>query len=183
VALRAAGVVGAGDPKALLAEAVAVLEAANAPLELARALAELGATHRRAGDRVLAREILRRALDLAQRCGATRTAAVVTAELGIAGARPRRRALSGRDALTPSELRVAQLAAAGHSNREIAQSLFVSLRTVEQHLTKAYAKLELSSRHQLGDALRSEGPPWRPPQAASQRIEPRLESARGSSVR
>jgi DNA-binding CsgD family transcriptional regulator len=72
-----------------------------------------------------------------------------------AGARPRRAALEGPDALTPSERRVARLAVEGLSNREIAQTLFVTTRTVELHLTHAYAKLGVRSRGDLPEALRS----------------------------
>jgi DNA-binding CsgD family transcriptional regulator len=75
------------------------------------------------------------------------------AELHAAGARPRRPALTGPDALTPTEHRVATLAAAGHSNRDIAQELFVSRRTVETHLTHAFQKLDISNREQLATRL------------------------------
>ena len=74
-------------------------------------------------------------------------------ELVVAGGRPRRDALRGRDALTPSELRVAQLAAAGQTNRQIAQALFVTQRTVENHLTSTYGEPGISSRPALGIAL------------------------------
>lgn len=75
-------------------------------------------------------------------------------ELLITGARPRRPALRGVEALTPSELRVAQMASGGATNRQIADALFVTLRTVEAHLSRAYVKLEISSRTQLRHALR-----------------------------
>jgi DNA-binding CsgD family transcriptional regulator len=65
--------------------------------------------------------------------------------------------MRGRDALTASELRVAKLAAEGATNREIAQALFVTLRTVETHLTHAYRKLDIGSRAQITDALEAEG--------------------------
>ena len=68
-------------------------------------------------------------------------------ELAAAGGRPRRVAMRGRDALTPSELRIARLAADGLSNPEIAQMLFITRRTVETHLTQTYRKLV------VGDAL------------------------------
>ena len=77
-------------------------------------------------------------------------------ELLAAAARPRRIALSGVDSLTGSEHRVAQMAAAGLANREIAQALFVTVRTVEMHLTHAYRKLDISSREELPALLRSE---------------------------
>jgi DNA-binding CsgD family transcriptional regulator len=74
----------------------------------------------------------------------------------LAGARPRRLALSGRDALTAGELRVVDLARQGMTNKQIAQALFVTQRTVEMHLTNAYQKLEISSRDQLASALRED---------------------------
>jgi DNA-binding NarL/FixJ family response regulator len=74
-------------------------------------------------------------------------------ELVVAGSRPRRDATRGRDALTPGELRVAQLAATGKTNRQIAQTLFVTQRTVENHLTSTYAKLGITSRGALAAAL------------------------------
>ena len=87
------------------------------------------------------------------RCGALRLAGRAREELVAAGARPRRAALSGRDALTPSERRVAQLAADGMTNREIAQALFVTEKTVETHLGRAFMKLGVRSRKQLAQAL------------------------------
>ena len=159
IALRAAGLVAGGDRGLeLLTEAVAVLRPSPAPLELARALIDLGAAHRRAGSRAVARDLLREGLDIAHGLGSAELAARARAELVIAGGRPRRDAVRGRDALTPSELRVAQLAAAGQTNRQIAQTLFVTLRTVENHLTSSYAKLGISSRPQLAAALAADRP-------------------------
>jgi len=154
VALRAAGL--AEDGKRgieLLRQAVRVLEASAARLEHARAMADLGAALRRAGRRVESREILRPALDLAHRCGALALTSRTRTELIAAGGRPRRLVLSGLDSLTPSERRVAQLAAAGLPNREIAQNLFITARTVEGHLSHAYQKLDITSRDQLPAAL------------------------------
>jgi DNA-binding CsgD family transcriptional regulator len=136
-----------------LRDSVAVLRDSPAQLELARSLAELGAALRRGNQRGEAREQLREAAELAQRCGAERLEEKVHEELRIAGARPRRRALSGADSLTPGERRVASAAAGGATNREIAQDLFVSLRTVEMHLTNAYRKLDISSRSELAGAI------------------------------
>jgi ATP/maltotriose-dependent transcriptional regulator MalT len=149
-ALRVAGVV-RGD-RELLAEAAATLAAAPASLERARALVDLGAAARRDRERIEAREHLREGLDRAHRLGGMALAARAREELRVAGARPRRDALRGRDALTPSELRVARLAAEGQSNRQIAQALFVTMRTVELHLTSTYAKLG-TTRDGLAAAL------------------------------
>jgi DNA-binding CsgD family transcriptional regulator/tetratricopeptide (TPR) repeat protein len=154
VALRAAGVTDrTGRGTELLTEAVAVLRRSPARLELARALLDLGAAHRRAGMRGHARELLRESLDLAHALGGLALADRARRELVTAGSRPRRDAMRGRDALTPSELRVAQLAAGGQTNRQIAQALFVTQRTVENHLTSTYGKLGISSRPELAAAL------------------------------
>lgn len=153
-ALRALGLLRGGEAGiATLRESVEVLRDAPTRLEPARSLAELGAALRRDGQRTEAREHLREAADLAQRCGAERLEGRLDEELRIAGARRRRQAFSGADSLTPSERRVAAAAAGGSTNREIAQELFVSLRTVEMHLTNAYRKLDISSRSELATAI------------------------------
>jgi DNA-binding CsgD family transcriptional regulator len=130
-----------------------VLDGSAARLEHARAITDLGAALRRAGQRAESREILRPALDVAHRCGSLTLTERTRTELIAAGARPRRLVLSGLDSLTPSERRVAQLAATGLSNREIAQNLFITARTVEGHLTHAYHKLAITSREQLPASL------------------------------
>ena len=153
-ALRTAGIVARGpDAIELLRQAAEAVEHSPARYERARSLTEYGAALRRAGDRRESREQLRAALELADRCGARRTAARAREELLATGARPRRTALSGAEALTPSERRVCRLAADGLTNREIAQALFVTTRTVEGHLTQAYTKLDITRREQLADAL------------------------------
>ena len=158
IALRAAGLAEEGSRGIeLLRQAARVLEGSAARLEHARALADLGAALRRAGRRTESRETLRPALDLAHRCGALALTERARAELIAAGGRPRRPVLSGLDSLTPSERRVAQLAAAGLSNRDIAQDLFITARTVEGHLTHAYHKLAITSREQLPAALTPPG--------------------------
>jgi len=129
------------------------VDTSPARYERARSLTEYGAALRRAGRRREAREPLREALELADRCGALRTARRAREELLATGARPRRAARSGADSLTPSERRVCRLATEGLSNREIAQALFVTVRTVEGHLTQAYMKLDIASREQLAAAL------------------------------
>jgi DNA-binding CsgD family transcriptional regulator len=137
-------------------EAVRVLESSQAALDRARALIDLGATLRRATRRRDAREPLRLGLDLAGRCGARALAQRAREELVAVGARPRRDAATGRDALTVRETQVAGLAAQGMSNREIAEALFVTVKTVEWHLKHAYRKLGVSSRRELGAALLSD---------------------------
>ena len=144
---------GAPSPLADLEAAVAAAKRSPLPLAQATALAELGAALRRAGRRADARTPLREARDLAHRCGATALEAWVHEELVVAGARPQRLAFSGVDALTASERRVAELAARGLRNREIAEALFVSLKTVEVHLGRVYTKLGIKGRSQLPDAL------------------------------
>ena len=136
-----------------LREAVEILEHSPAKLAHARALLELGAALRRRNKRAEAREPLRQALELATECGAEGVAATAREELVAAGAKPRKGAFGGADALTPSELRVARLAVDGKTNREIAQSLFVTPKTVEVHLSSVYRKLGIGSRTQLADAL------------------------------
>jgi DNA-binding CsgD family transcriptional regulator len=153
-ALRAAGVIDGGTRGlARLGDAVEVLSGSPAKLEHAKARTELGAALRRVGQRAQAREHLRRAVELANICGAMPLAARAETELLATGARPRRVALSGVESLTPSERRVAELAAQGPTNREIAQTLFVTQRTVEVHLTSVFRKLDISSRSQLAAAL------------------------------
>lgn len=144
-------------PIPLLEEAVGVLEDAPAVLDHAEAQLQLGAALRRANRPAAAREPLRRALALAWERKASSLVAQAEDELRAAGARPRRRALTGLDALTASELRVAKLAADGHGNREIAQMLFVTQKTVEDHLGHAYAKLGIPGRLMLPIALRAPG--------------------------
>jgi DNA-binding CsgD family transcriptional regulator len=154
VALRAAGVVAGGDRGAsLLREAIDALERGDARLERARALADLGAMLRRRNRRTEARELLREALDAAHRAGARPLAEYAETELRATGARPRRVVLRGLDSLTASERRVAELASQGLTNREIAQMLFITARTVEGHLTSVFRKLQLDSRNGLSAVL------------------------------
>lgn len=141
------------DALARLEEATELLDGSTARLEQAKALTALGRTLRAARRPSDAREPLQRAVELAEACGAGRIGEVARAELAASGARPRRTALSGVAALTPSEERVARLAADGMTNREVAQQLFVTPKTVEVHLSNAYRKLEIRSRRQLATAL------------------------------
>jgi DNA-binding CsgD family transcriptional regulator len=155
-ALRHAGLVHGGNHGLeLLAEAAEVLEGSSAVVARAWALIDLGAALRRAGRRSEAVDLLRSGMDLAHQCGADPLAARARQELVAAGARPRRRAITGVESLTASERRICQLAVQGMTNREIAQALFVTLRTVEVHLTHAYQKLQIASREELPRSLLS----------------------------
>lgn len=132
---------------------VSLLDSTPARYELALALADLGVHLRRTGRRGNARAPLRRALDLAQRTGATSLAEQARRELLATGARPRRTALTGPDALTSTERQVAGPAASGLSNRQIAQHLFISQATVETHLRHAFRKLGITARAGLPTRL------------------------------
>jgi DNA-binding CsgD family transcriptional regulator len=129
-----------------------------APAHLHRAAlyADLGdwrPTFRAAGQRRAAREQLLQGLALASRCGARALERRARVELGAIGIRPRTTDRTGTDSLTPSERRVVELAAEGGTNREIAQTLFVTEKTVETHLGRAFRKLDVTSRRQLPDVL------------------------------
>jgi DNA-binding CsgD family transcriptional regulator/tetratricopeptide (TPR) repeat protein len=153
-ALRVTGLIEGGQHGlGLLQEAVEVLANSPAKLEHAKARTDLGATLRRANRRLDAREQLRHALELATICGAVPLIRRAETELLATGARPRHISLRGVESLTPSERRVAQLAAEGPTNREIAQALFVTPKTVEVHLSSVYRKLGISSRWELPAAL------------------------------
>lgn len=149
-ALRAEGLVRGGEHGVeLLRQAVAELEGSDARLEHARALVDLGAALRRSGHRRDARDPLRQGRELAHGCGAIALAERAGDELRATGARPRRVMLTGVESLTASERRVAGLAAGGLSNPEIAQSLFVTRKTVESHMRSVFRKLDISSRTEL----------------------------------
>jgi tetratricopeptide (TPR) repeat protein len=136
-----------------LEESCAVLEPTDDGLEHAYSLTELGTALMRRGRREEALERLRWAMDVAHASGARTIEERARKELVAAGARPRRAALTGVEALTGSELQVARLAAEGLTNREIAQTLFVTTKTVEQHLSKAYGKLGIQGRSELPGKL------------------------------
>ncbi len=148
VALHAAGLAAGGaDGEALLERAAAAVDGTPFELEAARCLTDLGTVLRHRGAVGPARDRLRRGFELATRCGAGPLAERARSELVATGARPRRAAIRGADALTATESRICSLAAAGLSNREIAQELFLVVKTVEFHLTASYRKLGISSRN------------------------------------
>jgi DNA-binding CsgD family transcriptional regulator/tetratricopeptide (TPR) repeat protein len=154
VSLRTLGLVDRPSRReARLREAIDVLAASPARLEHARALVDLGAALRRRNERSQARELLREGVHLAVRSGAIPLVERANEELAATGARPRTLVLSGLDSLTASERRVAQLAAEELSNKEIAQALFVTVKTVEVHLSHVYRKLDIGSRRQLSAAF------------------------------
>jgi DNA-binding CsgD family transcriptional regulator len=146
------------DPVPALDEAVATLAKSPLRLEHARALHDLGAALRRAGRPGDARAPLRAALDRAQQAEAARLERLAREELAASGARPRRTALRGVDALTPSERRVADLVASGLTNREVAEALWVTRKTVEVHLARVYEKLGVKGRTELPAVLIPTGP-------------------------
>lgn len=160
IALRAHALVAPTPPGriARLREAVDVLANSPARLDHARALVDLGAALRRDQQRSAAREPLRLALDIALTSGADALAASAQEELAATGAKPRRARITGPTALTPSERRIARMAAKGMTNNQIAQDLFLVPRTVEMHLTSVYRKLSIDSRTQLPEALQAEPP-------------------------
>ncbi|GAA2653095.1 helix-turn-helix transcriptional regulator [Streptomyces lunalinharesii] len=141
----------------LLGEAVRELAASPARVEHSRAELALGRALLARGDRREAREHLRTAAGLAQRCGALALGQDARDALVAAGGRMRKLTASPLDLLTAMERRVASLAAGGAGNRSIAQSLYVSVRTVEMHLTSVYRKLGIAERAQLAMVLRSSG--------------------------
>lgn len=151
VALRASALAGASTGRvAGLTDAVAVLADSDLRTEEARARHELGVALLRQGHRRDGRAALTTALEVAVDCGADGVARAAADELAVAGVPAARLRF---DALTPSERRVAELAAGGGTNREIAQELFVTPKTVENHLTRVYAKLGVGSREALTAAL------------------------------
>jgi DNA-binding CsgD family transcriptional regulator/tetratricopeptide (TPR) repeat protein len=153
-ALRIAGLIDGGERGLeLLAGAVTQLRATPASLELAHALVDLGAALRRGARRSESRAPLEEGLKVALRCGALPLAERAGEEISAGGARPRSAPRGGGSTLTPSEQRVARMAADGLTNQEIAQALFVTGKTIEFHLRHVFQKLGISSRRQLRTAL------------------------------
>ena len=144
----------------LLAAASEELDQSPALLERAKAHLEFGAALRRAGKRTDSRRSLRLALDLADRCGAVPVAERAREEILANGGRPRRIRISGVEALTAGELRVARRAAQGRTNREIAQEMFVTTKAIEKHLASTYRKLEIEGRGELAELSASWAPIW-----------------------
>ena len=159
-ALAAQAVV--GDPTVRpcrLAAAAGLLAGEHAKDDRMAILLEHGDALRRAGQRAEARAVLRNALELAEEAGAELLATRARDALIAARDRIDRPASRGVAALTVSERKVAQLAAHGLSNRAIAGQLWVTVKTVELHLTSTYKKLDLRSRRELAKVLGADVPP------------------------
>jgi DNA-binding CsgD family transcriptional regulator len=154
VALRTQGVAEGGRVGIeRLRESLAVLETSSARLERGRTLVELGAALRSEDERGEARARLREGLEIAQRTGAQPLVRAAEGELAASGVRPRRLVLTGPESLSANERRVAAMAAEQMTDKDIAQALFVTTRTVEEHLESIYRKLGIGSRTELADAL------------------------------
>lgn len=154
VAHRALGIaIGGSAGIEHLRASVEVARRSPSRLEEARNLVVLGAALRRSGALVEARRVLGEGMDLAHRLGAGGLTRTAQDETRAAGGRPRRLATTGRDSLTPAEHRVVQLVIEGRSNRQVAESLFVTPKAVEYHLANAYRKLGIASRAELPNAL------------------------------
>jgi DNA-binding CsgD family transcriptional regulator len=147
---------GNGGP--MLDRAIASLRASAYRLELARALIDRARLLRRDGHRVQARSLFEEGMELAARCEAAPLVAAAREELVVLGARPRRAMSSGVEALTAAERRVADMAATGLANREIAQALFVTEKTIEAHLHRVFRKLGIRSRRELPGLIAEAGP-------------------------
>jgi len=136
-----------------LAEAVCVLDGSDSRLAWAEALIQTGASLRRRNTIGQARPALRRGLALAQQCGARALARRARTELWATGARPHPIEPLGWSSLTAAECRIAELAGRGLTNREIAKTIFVTVKTVETHLSSAYRKLGIRTRAELRSHL------------------------------
>lgn len=153
-ALRVLGTIQDGDEAiATLQQAVATADGTRAELQLLKARVELGGALRAGGHNADARPVLRAALDAAVALDAKALGARAKRELHAAGGRPRKAVLSGPNSLTEAERRVVDLAAGGATNREIAETLFVTRKTVELHLSNAYRKLGVAGRRELAAAV------------------------------
>ena len=148
-ALRARAHLDGRNGAPMLVDAIATLRDSEARAELAAALVDAGLVMRRNAQRTTARSYLTDGMELAARCEAWPLAERARTELKVLGARPRRMMFSGVEALTATERRVAVLAATGLTNRELAQALFVTPKTIETHLSHVYGKLSISSRTEL----------------------------------
>ncbi|QSB16017.1 AAA family ATPase [Natronosporangium hydrolyticum] len=148
------------DRVPLLRDAVSTLERSGDRLELARALTELGQAHRELGELGRARLVLRRAGQEAKECGAQLHTGQPPGRADQEARKPAKSSpppATAGDNLSEAELKVAMLAAVGHTNREIGRKLYITVSTVEQHLTRVYRKLQVSRRTDLPSELSRHG--------------------------
>ncbi len=150
---RAASFVPAREGVLLLEEAAVLAESRPSRPVLARVLASYGMALRRADRASEGRDVLARAADLASEMGMERLFGRMRDELVVSGGRPRRARRTGPTSLTESQRQVATLAAEGLTNREVAERLFVTIKTVETHLMAVYRKLGINTRGQLAESL------------------------------
>ena len=158
-ALRVRGIAGGRDGREDLRAAVEAADASPSGLQRLLSRHSYGVALRAAGKRTEALDVLREALDLAEAAGADAVADDAREEVLALGARPRRARLTGLDSLTGGEWRVAQMAAAGKTNRRIAEDLFVTPKAVQWHLTNVYRKLGVHSREELAPLVRDRSRP------------------------
>lgn len=144
---------GGQERRTLLGEAVRLLEDSPARLDLAEALHAQGAALTADGELAAGRLALRRALHVAGECSAEAMVHALRGALAAGGGRPPRERLTGGHALTDAERQVAELVASGLTNRQVAERLVVTAKTVEAHLSRVYRKLGVSSRTQLAAGL------------------------------
>jgi DNA-binding NarL/FixJ family response regulator len=137
----------------VLAEALELAESTPRRPVTVRVLASYGAALRRVDRIAEAREALYRAVDMAGEMGMERLRDRAHHELVLAGGRPRRTRATGPQSLTAAQQQVARFAADGRSNRQIAEKLFVTIKTVETHLAAVYRKLGIATRDELADML------------------------------
>jgi DNA-binding NarL/FixJ family response regulator len=154
---RAASAASSSSAVDSLDEALHLLQASSAPVERCRALLQSGVALRDAGRPAPARRRLREADELADATGADALRKRARRELAAMGIRVRASARTGVTGLTPQERRVSVLAAQGKRNQEIARALFVTVKTVEWHLSQVYRKLGIASRAELWQALAPSG--------------------------
>jgi DNA-binding CsgD family transcriptional regulator len=150
---RAATFVPVREGLRMLEEATTLAESTPSRPVLARVLASYGVALREVGRTQEAREVLSRAVDLASEMGMERVLRRAQQDLLLSGSRPRRTRLTGPTSLTESQRQVALLAVEGLTNREIAERLFVTIKTVETHLMAVYRKLGIGTRDELAGAL------------------------------
>jgi DNA-binding CsgD family transcriptional regulator len=136
-----------------LRAALEATEESDAELERAKVLLAYGTALHRDGRDDIARAPLRDGIGLADRLGARSIARHGLGTLRAAGGRPRRLRMAGPEALTPAERQVVDLAVGGATNREIAEALVITRKTVEWHLKKVFVKLDVTSREQLRGAM------------------------------